>query len=284
MHWPSPWGEGFPGWHLECTAMSQKYLGSQFDIHGGGMDLKFPHHECEIAQAESVYKKSPVNYWLHANMLTLNGKKMAKSTGNNILPDQMFSGENKVFKKAFSPMVVRFFMLQAHYRSIVDISEIALEASEKGFNRLVEGIKTLDNLVASSITSEFDLKAWKEKCYGAMNDDFNSPILIGYLFDAVKYINATANNKQEISTKDLEELKQIMNEFFNDVLGLKSDEKSIKLSENIKLQGTLDLLSDIRDKARNSKDFETSDLIRDALAKLNIQVNDAPKGSSFKIK
>ena len=199
MHWPSPWGEGFPGWHLECTAMSQKYLGSQFDIHGGGMDLKFPHHECEIAQAESVYKKSPVNYWLHANMLTLNGKKMAKSTGNNILPDQMFSGENKVFKKAFSPMVVRFFMLQAHYRSIVDISEIALEASEKGFNRLVEGIKTLDNLVASSITSEFDLKAWKEKCYGAMNDDFNSPILIGYLFDAVKYINATANNKQEIS-------------------------------------------------------------------------------------
>ena len=284
MHWPSPWSEGFPGWHLECTAMSQKYLGSQFDIHGGGMDLKFPHHECEIAQAESVYKKSPVNYWLHANMLTLNGKKMAKSTGNNILPDQMFSGENQMFKKAFSPMVVRFFMLQAHYRSIVDISEIALEASEKGFNRLVEGIKTLDNLVASSITSEFDLKAWKEKCYGAMNDDFNSPILIGYLFDAVKYINATANNKQEISTKDLEELKQIMNEFFNDVLGLKSDEKSIKLSENIKLQGTLDLLSEIRDKARNSKDFETSDLIRDALAKLNIQVNDAPKGSSFKIK
>ena len=284
MHWPSPWSEGFPGWHLECTAMSQKYLGSQFDIHGGGMDLKFPHHECEIAQAESVYKKSPVNYWLHANMLTLNGKKMAKSTGNNILPDQMFSGENKVFKKAFSPMVVRFFMLQAHYRSIVDISEIALEASEKGFNRLVEGIKTLDNLVASSITSEFDLEAWKEKCYGAMNDDFNSPILIGYLFDAVKYINATANNKQEISTKDLEELKQIMNEFFNDVLGLKSDEKSIKLSENIKLQGTLDLLSEIRDKARNSKDFETSDLIRDALAKLNIQINDAPKGSSFKIK
>ena len=205
MHWPSPWSEGFPGWHLECTAMSQKYLGSQFDIHGGGMDLKFPHHECEIAQAESVYKKSPVNYWLHANMLTLNGKKMAKSTGNNILPDQMFSGENKVFKKAFSPMVVRFFMLQAHYRSIVDISEIALEASEKGFNRLVEGIKTLDNLVASSITSEFDLKAWKEKCYGAMNDDFNSPILIGYLFDAVKYINATANNKQKIRTKDLEE-------------------------------------------------------------------------------
>lgn len=284
MHWPSPWSEGFPGWHLECTAMSQKYLGSQFDIHGGGMDLKFPHHECEIAQAESVYKKSPVNYWLHANMLTLNGKKMAKSTGNNILPDKMFSGENNVFKKAFSPMVVRFFMLQAHYRSIVDISEIALEASEKGFYRLVDGIKTLDNLVPSSITSEFDLIAWKEKCYSAMNDDFNSPLLIGYLFDAVKYINATANNKQEISGEDLKELKQIMNGFFNDVLGLKSDQKSMKLSEHIQLQGTLDLLSKIRDKARNSKDFETSDFIRDNLLKLNIQINDAPKGSSFKIK
>jgi cysteinyl-tRNA synthetase len=264
--------------------MSQKYLGSQFDIHGGGMDLKFPHHECEIAQAESVYKKSPVNYWLHANMLTLNGKKMAKSTGNNILPDKMFSGENNVFKKAFSPMVVRFFMLQAHYRSIVDISEIALEASEKGFYRLVDGIKTLDNLVPSSITSGFDLIAWKEKCYSAMNDDFNSPLLIGYLFDAVKYINATANNKQEISGEDLKELKQIMNGFFNDVLGLKSDQKSMKLSEHIQLQGTLDLLSKIRDKARNSKDFETSDFIRDNLLKLNIQINDAPKGSSFKIK
>jgi cysteinyl-tRNA synthetase len=284
MHWPSPWSEGFPGWHLECTAMSQKYLGSQFDIHGGGMDLKFPHHECEIAQAESVYKKSPVNYWLHANMLTLNGKKMAKSTGNNILPDKMFSGENNVFKKAFSPMVVRFFMLQAHYRSIVDISEIALEASEKGFYRLVDGIKRLDNLVPSSITSEFDMIAWKEKCYSAMNDDFNSPLLIGYLFDAVKYINATANNKQEISGEDLKELKQIMNGFFNDVLGLKSDQKSMKLSELIQLQGTLDLLSKIRDKARNSKDFETSDFIRDNLLKLNIQINDAPKGGSFKIK
>jgi cysteinyl-tRNA synthetase len=148
MRWPSPWSEGFPGWHLECTVMSQKYLGSQFDIHGGGMDLKFPHHECEIAQAESIHKKSPVKYWLHANMLTLNGKKMSKSTGNSILPEEMFSGENKIFKKSFSPMVVRFFMLQAHYRSILDISEKALEASEKGFNRLMMAISNLENLIS----------------------------------------------------------------------------------------------------------------------------------------
>ena len=280
MRWPSPWSEGFPGWHLECTVMSQKYLGSQFDIHGGGMDLKFPHHECEIAQAESIHKKSPVKYWLHANMLTLNGKKMSKSTGNSILPEEMFSGENKVFKKSFSPMVVRFFMLQAHYRSILDISEKALEASEKGFNRLNDGIQKLDKLIPSSIESEFDTLAWKEKCYNALNDDFNSPLLIAYLFDAVKYINAIINKKQEINYHDLEELKKLIPVFFNDVLGL----KSIKTSDNKQLESVLDLLSQIRDRARDSKDFETSDLIRDSLSKLNIQVNDTNEGSTFKIK
>mgnify|MGYP001487813769 FL=1 len=280
MRWPSPWSEGFPGWHLECTVMSQKYLGSQFDIHGGGMDLKFPHHECEIAQAESIHKKSPVKYWLHANMLTLNGKKMSKSTGNSILPEEMFSGENKVFKKSFSPMVVRFFMLQAHYRSILDISEKALEASEKGFNRLNDGIQKLDKLIPSSIESKFDTLGWKEKCYNALNDDFNSPLLIAYLFDAVKYINAIINKKQEINYHDLEELKKLIPVFFNDVLGL----KSIKTSDNKQLESVLDLLSQIRDRARDSKDFETSDLIRDSLSKLNIQVNDTNEGSTFKIK
>ena len=279
MRWPSPWSEGFPGWHLECTAMSQKYLGSQFDIHGGGMDLKFPHHECEIAQAESIHKKSPVKYWLHANMLTLNGKKMSKSTGNNILPEEMFSGENKIFKKSYSPMVVRFFMLQAHYRSIVDISERAIEASEKGFNRLNDGIQKLDKLIPSSIESEFDITAWKEKCYNALNDDFNSPLLIAHLFDSVKYINATFNNKQQINSHDLKELKKLIHVFFNDVLGL----KPIETSKNNQLEGLLDVLSQIRDKARNSKDFETSDLIRDSLSKLNIQVNDTNEGSTFKI-
>ena len=279
MRWPSPWSEGFPGWHLECTAMSQKYLGSQFDIHGGGMDLKFPHHECEIAQAESIHKKPPVKYWLHANMLTLNGKKMSKSTGNNILPEEIFSGENKIFKKSYSPMVVRFFMLQAHYRSIVDISERAIEASEKGFNRLNDGIQKLDKLIPSSIESEFDITAWKEKCYNALNDDFNSPLLIAHLFDSVKYINATFNNKQQINSHDLKELKKLIHVFFNDVLGL----KPIETSKNNQLEGLLDVLSQIRDNARNSKDFETSDLIRDSLSKLNIQVNDTNEGSTFKI-
>ena len=279
MRWPSPWSEGFPGWHLECTAMSQKYLGSQFDIHGGGMDLKFPHHECEIAQAESIHKKPPVKYWLHANMLTLNGKKMSKSTGNNILPEEIFSGENKIFKKSYSPMVVRFFMLQAHYRSIVDISERAIEASEKGFNRLNDGIQKLDKLIPSSIESEFDITAWKEKCYNALNDDFNSPLLIAHLFDSVKYINATFNNKQQINSHDLKELKKLIHVFFNNVLGL----KHIETSKNNQLEGLLDVLSQIRDKARNSKDFETSDLIRDSLSKLNIQVNDTNEGSTFKI-
>ena len=282
MRWPSPWSDGFPGWHLECTAMSRKYLGTQFDIHGGGMDLKFPHHECEIAQAESIDKTPPVKYWLHANMLTLNGKKMAKSTGNNILPKEMFNGSNEVFKKAFSPMAVRFFVLQAHYRSIVDLSETALEASEKGFNRLLEALQTLENLSPSTTTTDFDFKAWKEKCYEAMNDDFNSPLLIAHLFDAVKFINSVANQKQEISEKDLEDLKNLFNAFFYDVLGLKSTEND-GVKDLSQLEGTLKLLLEIRDQARASKDFETSDLIRDALLELNIQINDAPEGSSFKI-
>src|SRR5210317_972324 len=245
MRWPSPWSDGFPGWHLECTAMSTKYLGKQFDIHGGGMDLKFPHHECEIAQAEAVYKKAPVNYWIHANMLTLNGKKMAKSTGNNILPNEMFTGENDIFKKPFSPMVVRFFMLQAHYRSIVDLSESALEASEKGFNRLLEALQTLENLSPSATTTDFDFKAWKEKCYEAMNDDFNSPLLIAHLFDAVKFINSVANQKQEINEKDLEDFKNLFNAFFYDVLRLKSTEND-GVKDVSQLEGTLKLLLEIR--------------------------------------
>ncbi len=283
MRWPSPWSVGFPGWHLECTAMSQKYLGTQFDIHGGGMDLKFPHHECEIAQAESVHKKKPVNYWLHANMLTLNGKKMAKSTGNNILPYEMFSGQNNIFNKAFSPMVLRFFMLQAHYRSIVDISQIALEASEKGYNRLVAGIETLEEISGSSTTKGLKLNAWKKDCYNAMDDDFNSPLLIAHLFDAVKFINGVSSNKYQISFQDLEELKEIMNSLFKDVLGLKRDKNKAITSERIQLEGTVSLLSDIRDKLRASKDFETSDLIRNTLLKLKIQINDTKDGSSFKI-
>ena len=283
MRWPSPWSDGFPGWHLECTAMSTKYLGTQFDINGGGMDLKFPHHECEIAQAESVYKKSPVNYWLHANMLTLNGKKMAKSTGNNILPNEMFSGKNEIFHKSFSPMVARFFMLQAHYRSIVDLSETALVASEKGFYRLVEGIQKIEQLEISESTSEFDLKSWQNKCYAAMNDDFNSPVLIAHLFDAVKFINAVDNGLQTVNSTDRDQLLKLMHGFFNDVLGLLTPEMNEKRQESSQLEGSLQLLMELRDKARANKDFETSDLIRDGLQKIKIQINDTAAGTTFKI-
>tara|TARA_A100001015_G_scaffold281375_1_gene344572 strand:- start:2445 stop:3923 length:1479 start_codon:yes stop_codon:yes gene_type:complete len=283
MRWPSPWSDGFPGWHLECTAMSTKYLGIQFDIHGGGMDLKFPHHECEIAQAEAVYKKNPVNYWLHANMLTLNGKKMAKSTGNNILPNEMFNGENSILNKSFSPMITRFFMLQAHYRSIVDLSQNALEASEKGFNRLVEGLQKLDKLEASEVTSGLNIEEWTKSCYSAMNDDFNSPILIAHMFDAVKYINAVSSGIKQISTKDLESLSKNMKSFFYEVLGLLTQEKDENKNELKQLNGALELLMKIRDKARKDKDFETSDLIRDSLEKIQIQINDSSHGASFKI-
>ena len=283
MRWPSPWSDGFPGWHLECTAMSTKYLGTRFDFHGGGMDLKFPHHECEIAQAEAVYNEQPVNYWLHANMLTLNGKKMAKSTGNNILPNEMFSGENTIFNNAFSPMVVRFFMLQAHYRSIVDLSENALEASEKGFYRLVEGIQTLEQIESGDKTTGFDLKQWTADCYAAMNDDFNSPVMIAHLFDAVKFINSISNGKKSINKEDLEALRTCMHAFFYEVLGLQTPEKNKSTQETSQLEATLELLIELRTKARANKDFEISDLIRDSLEKIQIQLNDAAEGTTYQI-
>ncbi|MDA8900660.1 cysteine--tRNA ligase [Flavobacteriaceae bacterium] len=284
MRWPSPWGEGFPGWHLECTVMSTKYLGESFDIHGGGMDLKFPHHECEIAQAEAINKKSPVNYWLHANMLTLNGKKMAKSTGNNILPEEMFSGNNPIFSKAFSPMVVRFFMLQAHYRSIVDISEEALLASEKGFKRLMEGVETLKTL-SSTTDSEtsFDVEGWKSKCYAAMNDDFNSPLLIAHLFDAIKHINTIANEGQSIQEAIKIELEESIHAFIFDVLGLKSETAQGASKETIKLESTVTLLLELRAHAKENRDFATADRIRQTLVDLGIQVNDTPEGATFKL-
>jgi cysteinyl-tRNA synthetase len=283
MRWPSPWGDGFPGWHLECTAMSTKYLGEQFDIHGGGMDLKFPHHECEIAQAEAINKTSPVNYWLHANMLTLNGKKMAKSTGNNILPNEMFSSENDIFSKPFSPEVVRFFLLQAHYRSIVDLSEDALLASEKGFQRLTEGINILDKIEAASKTDGFDLNAWEEKCYQAMNDDFNSPLLIAQLFDAVKFINSIKNGAAKISSEDLVALKEKMKAFTEDVLGLSFSSNQSDDKVSTALEGTVNLLIEMRKKARDNKDFATSDAIRDQLLALGIQLKDGKDETSFSI-
>ena len=279
MRWPSPWSDGFPGWHLECTAMSTKYLGEQFDIHGGGMDLKFPHHECEIAQANCTNGQNPVNYWMHANMLTLNGQKMAKSTGNNILPGEIFSGDNSILSKAFSPSVTRFFMLQAHYRSILDFSSAAIEASEKGYNKLMQGISVLKNLKTKETTS-FDLNTWINSCYNAMNDDFNSPILIAQLFEGVKYIHLIDSGKESISQTDLELLSKTMNAFVFDVLGL-IDEASEDNSE--KLNGTLELLIQLRKEARDNKNWALSDQIRDELLALNIQLKDGKEGTTFSV-
>ncbi len=280
MRWPSPWGDGFPGWHLECTAMSTKYLGEQFDIHGGGMDLKFPHHECEIAQAEASFGMSPVKYWLHANMLTLNGKKMAKSTGNNVLPDEIFSGENDIFSKPFTPTVVRFFMMQAHYTSILDLSNDALLASEKGYIRLMEAIKTLEDLPVSQ-QSDFDVAKWRQSCYDAMNDDFNSPILIAQLFEAVKHINLIRDGKEKITADDLTILSETINVFAFDVLGLENKLGTDASSD--KLAGVVELLIEMRNEARANKDFITSDKIRDELQALGIQLKDGKEGTSFSI-
>jgi len=280
MRWSSPWGEGFPGWHLECTAMSTKYLGKEFDIHGGGMDLKFPHHECEIAQAEACCGVSPVRYWLHANMLTLNGKKMSKSTGNTLLPNELFSGENTIIEKPYHPIVVRFFMLQAHYRSIMDFSNDALAASEKGYNKLMEAITNLDKIQGSKETKDFDLQNWVNKCYSAMNDDFNSPILISYLFEAVKFINLVKDKKATLSSEDLASLKYYLNVFVFDVLGLQSTaEVNSDFSE--KLDAAIELLIDLRKQARADKDFALSDKIRDTLSENGIQLKDGREGTSF---
>jgi len=279
MRWPSPWGDGFPGWHLECTAMSTKYLGDKFDIHGGGMDLKFPHHECEIAQNEACTGNSPVNYWMHANMLTLNGKKMAKSTGNNILPRELFTGENNLLSKAFAPSVARFFILQAHYRSILDFSDDAILASEKGYNRLMEAISNLNKIEASS-KSTINIKSWKQTCYNAMNDDFNSPILIAQLFEAVKYINLLKENKELLNQEDLNLLKETINAFTFDVLGLKNEKIA---NNNDKLTDVLNMLIKMREEARANKNFKLSDDIRNQLLEVGIQLKDGKEATTFSI-
>ena len=285
MKWISPWGEGFPGWHLECTAMSTKYLGEQFDIHGGGMDLKFPHHECEIAQGKGCNGVEPVKYWMHANMLTMNGARMSKSTGNYILPQELISGENDFFEKPFHPSVVRFNFLQAHYRSVLDISNEAMLASEKGFQRLMEALKTLSAISnqqsaesgKQKAESDFNLNSWKEKCYDALNDDFNSPILISHLFEAVSFIFKLKDGKETISAEDLEELKTLMNAFVFDVLGL----QNIEENNNAKLDQTLQVLIELRNQARKAKNFELSDQIRDKLLAEGIELKDGRDGTSY---
>ena len=280
MRWPSPWSDGFPGWHLECTAMSTKYLGNHFDIHGGGMDLKFPHHECEIAQNEACTGQTPVNYWLHANMLTLNGKKMAKSTGNNILPREILTGENTILSKAFSASVARFFMLQAHYRSILDFSDDAIVAAEKGYKRLMEAMNSLKEITAGT-KSTVNIAAWKQSCYDAMNDDFNTPILIAQLFEGVRFVNLLKDEKETLNADDLNYFAKTMHAFVFDVLGLE-DEK-VSDSSNDKLEGTVNMLIEMRKQARENKNFALSDQIRDQLIALGIQLKDGKEGTTFSI-
>lgn len=280
MRWPSPWGIGFPGWHIECTAMSIKYLGKHFDIHGGGIDLKFPHHECEIAQAKAWNGCSPVNYWVHANMLTLNGQKMAKSTGNNILPNEILNGNTKQLSKGFSPSVVRFFMMQAHYRSILDFSNDALLASEKGFLKLMDALKTLMNLTPSKTSKNFDVPNWKQRCYDAMNDDFNTPTMISEIFNAVKYINQIKDGSNSIDAENLKTLQTTINGFVFEVLALQENASN---NSDKKLSETIEILIALRNQARDQKNFVLSDQIRDQLADINILLKDGKDSTTFSL-
>jgi len=281
MRWPSPWSNGFPGWHLECTVMSTKYLGEQFDIHGGGMDLKFPHHECEIAQGKTANGVDPVKYWMHANMLTLNGKKMSKSTGNHLLPNEIFSGKNDILSKAYSPATSRFFMLQAHYRNMLDLSEDALLAAEKGYKRLMEAIKLVDKLPESK-ESSVNVDEWIDSLYEAMNDDFNTPILIANLFEGVKMINLINTEKATITKIDKEKMAKAINGFAFDVLGLHKSASSE--GDNQSFDKVIQILIDIRNKARAEKNWALTDQVRDELAKYGIQLKDGKDGTTYSFK
>ena len=280
MKWDSPWGEGFPGWHLECTAMSSKYLGDQFDIHAGGLDLQFPHHEAEIAQSCCAHGHAPVRYWLHNNMLTLNGQKMAKSKGNFINFHEMITGEHELLERSYSPMIIRYFILQSHYRSEVDFSNEALQASEKGYNRLMQAMDRLVQINPSG-TSDFDVAEWRRKCYSAMSDDFNAPILMAHLFDAVKWVNSLADGLASISQADLDLLRTTMEAFVYEVLGLLPPQK--EGGDSKALDGAMQLIIDLRAQARANKDWATADKIRDALQEAGIQLKDSKEGTSYSV-
>jgi cysteinyl-tRNA synthetase len=280
MRWPSPWGEGFPGWHIECSAMSSKYLGDTFDIHGGGMDLQATHHTNEIAQSQACNHKAPVNYWMHTNMLTVNGTRMSKSAGNGFLPGELFTGNHPLLEKGYSPMAVRFFMMQTHYRSTLDFSNEALQASEKGYTRLMSAIKLLDNLKTSA-SSTSNISELNKKCYEAMNDDFNAPILVANLFEGARIINSVNDGKETITADDLALLKKTMHSFTFDVLGLKSE--SSNSSKDKALQGVMEIILDLRKEAKTKKDFATSDKLRDDLAKNKITIKDTKDGATWSI-
>lgn len=275
MQWPSPWGNGFPGWHLECSAMSNKYLGEQFDIHGGGMDLAPTHHTNEIAQNVASCGKNPAKYWVHTNMLTVNGQKMSKSLGNSFLPHELFSGDNNILDKGYSPMMVRFFMMQAHYRSTLDFGNEAMEASEKGFKRLMNAVSLLDSLKVST-GSDVEIAPIIERCYAAMNDDFNSPVLIAELFEGARIINSVNDGKLKIDANNLQLLKNMMNTFVFEILGLKDEQ-----ADNDDLPKVLDLIVTLRNEAKQNKDYATSDKIRDGLQKIGFQLKDSKEGTNW---
>ena len=268
MKWNSPWGDGFPGWHIECSAMGHKYLGKQFDIHGGGIDLKFPHHDCEIAQSESVYGNNPANYWIHTNMLTLNGKKMSKSLGNSVFPNEIFNGSNKAFSKKFSPMTLKFFMYQAHYRNTLDISNDALLAAEKGFQK-IKNLNEEISTIYESKKNDFNASAWVNECYEALNDDFNSPKLIAKLFDLHKTVSEIKNRTKSIDSKNKKILLKFYKIFYAEILGLDDDSSS-----NEKFDEILELILELREKERLSKNYDKSDYIRDKLNELGLKIND----------
>ena len=281
MRWPAPWSDGFPGWHCECTAMGRKYLGSHFDIHGGGMDLVFPHHECEIAQSVASQGDDMVHYWMHNNMITINGQKMGKSLGNFITLEEFFNGTHEKLEQAYSAMTIRFFILQAHYRSTVDFSNEALQAAEKGLARLMDAWATLKKITPSA-TSTIDVKALRDKCYEAINDDLNSPILIAHLFDATKTINNIVAGNDSINAADLDELKEIFHLFCFDILGLKEEATSNAGREEA-FGKVVDMLLEERAKAKANKDWATSDKIRNELTALGFEIKDGKDGCSWKL-
>jgi len=280
MRWPSQWSEGYPGWHLECSAMSVKYLGEIFDIHGGGMDLQFPHHECEIAQSTAALGKESVRYWMHNNMITINGQKMARSLGNFITLDQLFSGNHPMLEQPYSPMTIRFFILQAHYRSTVDFSNEALQAAEKGLQRLFKGIETLSKIKPAD-QSTFNISDLRKRCYESLDDDLNSPVLLSHLFEGVKYINSVNDGTAKLNGPDLESLKQLFSTFVFDILGLKDETEGMR---DEKLTGELmKIIIGLRQDAKNKKDFGTSDKIREELKKAGVVLKDKKDGAEWEV-
>lgn len=278
MKWPSPWSLGFPGWHLECSAMSTKYLGETFDIHGGGMDLLFPHHECEIAQSKAAHGKESVRYWLHNNMITINGQKMGKSLGNFITLDEVFSGNHSLLEKEYSPMTIRFFILQAHYRSTLDFSNDALKGAEKALKRLLETYGKIDTLKPSQSSSAAKIKDIRKKCYEAMDDDFSSPIVLAHLFDTAKIINLCADGKEQLTLEDIQEIKDVFNVFLFDILGIKEEKAG---ADNKSEEELMAILLDLRLEAKKNKDYATSDKIRNKLQELGITIKDGKEGSEW---